>query len=199
MLTVVVVQLYVSCGNVLCLLPTSFEGSVPLCYLPCNRRLEPNDAQVESERQTQKEVGEAPGIRPSSPRKASSIRAKILRIFEVCTHRARPRICVKLRVTCARTSRTFGVPFGSVRAGATTCWPWKSATTRDGRCLKSDARFIYSRGRVAAGVQMCTYTRRATPCREARSECETYSREFRSKRARSTFGSRKSSLHSVKI
>lgn len=58
--------------------------------------------------------------------------------------------------TCARTSRTFGVPFGSVSpfAGATTCWPWKSATTRDGRCLKSDARFIYSRGSVA-GANMC--------------------------------------------
>lgn len=55
----------------------------------------------------------------------------------------------RARLYCvARARRTFGVPFGFVsrRVGATTCWPWKSATTRDGRCLKSvDAHFIYYR------------------------------------------------------
>lgn len=46
--------------------------------------------------------------------------------------------CACVLHECVALSESLLAAFPRSRSGATTtCWPWKSATTRDGRCLKS--------------------------------------------------------------
>lgn len=147
---VVVVQLRIVC-NVLCLLPSSFKGSSPLrrvtVSIPTTRR--------ESKRERERRVRK----KEEPPTPAIGIEKHPLR-RDYPNFRGTYRASRAYVRTCARTSCTFGIPFGSVSpfTGATTCWPWKSATTRDGRCLKSDAPALFTRAKLHRRRE-CMYTR----------------------------------------